>query len=253
MITASTKDLTAPDVELFYDPHQRLVVISSTPTMIRAVGGLVRRDLHPALELRGDDGSPGCRRLDDPPARCGRGGRGGAGTLFLPRGRRGPWTPPRPSRFRGVDVDPPRRRRRGCRSFFSRSATSSCISCPAYTIHAVGAGIRRIFTATPREGGSYARPLAAAGGGGLDVDGGQGLRGIGRKGEGQRNRPEGSRGGPRCRPHRESRRSGRYWRACRSAAACGGAERGDHPVLGDQRRYQRTTSASRGSAAGRDG
>ena len=103
----------------------------------------------------------------------------------------------------------------------------------------------RNFTATPREapaGPPRARPRAAGGAAGraaLKVDRGQGLRGFGRDGVGQRVDPKDP-GGSRVVDLADDRDDPvDIGAGIDQQQRVGGGERRDHPVLGDQRRHQR--------------
>ena len=133
----------------------------------------------------------------------------------------------------------------GTSIFFRRSATSSCISCPAYTIRLLVRVSGRNFTAMPREGPTLPAAGAAsyrrrrAGRASLQVDRGQRLRGLGRDGVGQRVDPKDA-GGPRVVDLADDRDDPVDIGArVDQQQRVGGCERGDHSVLGDQRRHQR--------------
>ena len=136
------EDLAAPDVELLDDPHQRLVVVRRRDDD-QGVGGLVRRDLHPALELGGDDGSSGGgrRRRGDPPARGGD--RGGAGALLLREGGEDLGHLFGVRVFEVVDVDPSAAGGGGDVDLFQQVRHVVLHLPPGVHDHAVGAGIRQ--------------------------------------------------------------------------------------------------------------
>src|SRR5512143_1581775 len=132
--------LAAADVELLDDPQQRLVVVRRRDDD-QGVGRLVGCDLHPALELGGDDASAR-RRYGGPPGDGRRGGARGAGPFLREGGEHlGHFFCVRV--FEVVDVDLSAAGGGGDVDLFQQVRHLVLHLLPCVHDHAVGAGIRQ--------------------------------------------------------------------------------------------------------------